>query len=191
MAVLGLLLFGIIVFGTVVLFVWAPTVDIRTGSGYGLCILSSVLLACTFLVVLYTIIAVQLQPGPYSIHHISPAVVFYFVLAVYAVAFTLVGVVIVTGKARHWHWIGGFLLAVLVPVALPVPPHPSLILPIDETVRNVGLLGLIIAPEATVLAYSITRLGHPVAPSSTRQVAPPHQSSHGALGLGPLGAKVQ
>jgi hypothetical protein len=176
MAVLGLLLFGIIVFGAVALLVWTPTVDIRTGSGYGLCILSSVLLACTLLVVLYTVITVQLQPGPYSIHNISPSVVlvFYFVPAVYGAAFTLIGAAIVAGKAGHWRWIGGFVVAVLVPVVLAVPPHPSLILHIDETVRNVGLLGMLVAPEATVLAYSITRLVHPVAPAAARQAASPN-----------------
>src|SRR5215469_4735717 len=112
MAALGLLLFGIVVFGAVALFVWAPVVDMRTGSGYGLCILLSLHLACTILVVGTVAIVAQVQPQPAGIHNPSVTIwlVFYFVPAVYGVAFTLIGAVLVAGKAGHWGWIGGFVV---------------------------------------------------------------------------------
>jgi hypothetical protein len=171
MAVPGLLDCSIAAVGFVALFMWAPMVDVRTGRGYGLATLSSLLLACTIIVVTAVTIAAQAQPQPPSIHNLGVTIllVFYFVPAVYAMVFTLIGAVIVATKARHWRWIVGFVIAVLVPLLLAVPPH-SFLVPInaDYVVRQIGFLGILVAPEATVLAYSITRLVHPVTSAAAR-----------------------
>ena len=171
MAILSLLPCGLVV---VVCAALLAMVDVRTGRGYALGILSALLLACTIIVVVTITLLAQVQPQPTTPHTYSVTVLllFYFVPAIYGVLITLLGAAIVAGIAGHWRWIVGFVVAALVPVLLAVPPHPSLFMNIDYVVRQVGFLGMLVAPEATVLAYSITRLVHPVAPASARYVVP-------------------
>jgi hypothetical protein len=172
MGMLGLLPCGFVALGFAVLL---AVVDVRTGRGYALGVLSSLLLACTIVVVVTVTIAAQLQPQPPNIHNGSVALllVFYFIPAVYATAVTLIGGGIVAGISGHWQWLGGFIVAALVPVLLAVPPHPFLDMNTDYVVRNVGFLGMLVAPEAAVLVYSVMRFVHPVAPTSARRFAPP------------------
>lgn len=172
MVALGLLPCSLAVFVSAALL---AVVDVRTGRGYALGILSALLLVCTIVVVATVTIAAQLPPPqPTNFHTYSVTIwlVFYFVPAVYATAIALIGALIVAGIAGHWRWIVGFVAAALVPVLLAVPPHPSLFMNIDYAMRQVGFLGMLLAPEAAVLAYSITRLVHPVVPVSARQAAP-------------------
>lgn len=171
MDALGLLPCSLVVVGLAIVLAMA---DVRSGRGYALGIVSALLLACTILVVGIVTIAAQVQPPPTNLHTYSVTIllVFYFLPAIYATIVTLLGAAIVAAKARHWRWIVGFAVAAGVPVLLAVPPHPSLILNIDYAVRQVGFLGMLVMPEATVLAYSIRRLIHPVAPAAARQAAP-------------------
>ncbi len=144
--------------------VWAVIADIRTGSGYGLGILTSLHLALTIFFVVTIISAAQQQTQPPSLHNGSPLIFlfFYFVAAAYAIGFVMIGVAVVAGKARHWGWLAGFFVAVLVPVVITVHPHPFWLLNSEYMVQNVGYLGILFVPEATVLAYSLARLIHPV-----------------------------
>jgi hypothetical protein len=165
---------GIVALAFVALFVWAPIADVHTGSGYGLCTLSFLLLTCTILVVGAVTIAAQAETQPRVIHHPSVAglLVFYFVPAIYATGFAMLDAVIVAAIAGHWRWIVGILVAELVPVLLVVPPLPALLFP-RIPVQDIGFLGMLIAPAATMLAYSITRIRHPVVPAAARVPAPP------------------
>jgi hypothetical protein len=172
MGVVGL--YGIVGLGLAAL---VAVVDIRTGRGYALGIFSSVLLATTIIVVVSFTILDQVQlmptsPRPYSL--LTTWLLFgYFILAVYATAADLIGAAIVAGKAGAWWWIAGFFVAAAVPTLVVALPYPYRYLDANTgyIVQNIGFLGMLVAPEATVLAYSITRLRHPVAPASTRQPA--------------------
>jgi hypothetical protein len=98
----------------------------------------------------------------------------YFSLAVYATAAVLIGAAIVAGKAGAWWWIAGFFVAAAVPTLVVALPYPYRYLDLNTAtiVQNIGFVGMLVAPEATVLAYSITRIVHPVAPARARQAAP-------------------
>jgi hypothetical protein len=153
----------------------AVMVDVRTGRTYGLAILSSLLLACTgFVIVTVTVVAQRPEPAPASPHRLGEGVVLvlYFVPAAGAMLLILIGAAIVARSAGHWRWIGGFLAAVLVPVLVAALPHPFLDMRTGSFVQNVGYIGILVVPEATMLTYSITRLVHPVAPTPPRQLAP-------------------
>lgn len=170
MAVLSLLPCAAVVFGLAAVI---AAVDVRTGRGYALGILSSLHLVITVIVVATITIAAHQQPPPTSGHTYSVTVllVFYFSPAVYAMACTLIGAAIVAGLARHWLWIVGFVVAVAVPFLVAALPYSIWDLNTEFVVRQVGFLGVLVAPEATILAYSITRLVHPVAPARARQPA--------------------
>jgi hypothetical protein len=165
---LGLLPCGVVVLGfSVVLAV----LDVRTGQGYALGILSSLHLACTILVVGTVAILAQAQPQPISRQNGSATIwlVFYFVPSVYAILVAVVGATIVAGIAHHWLWIMGIVVAAAVPFLVAALPYAFWDLNTEYVVRQVGFLGVLVAPEATTLAYSITRFVHPVTPARTRQ----------------------
>jgi hypothetical protein len=172
----GVVVVFVLVGGWFAMVVVPIAVDVRSGRGTGLAILSSLLLACTLLVFVTLGLAAlqqQLEP-PTSLHSYGVGIwlLFYFVPAAYATLATLIGAAIVAGIAGHWRWIVGFFVAVLVPVLVAVPPHPFLDMNTEYIVQQVGFLGMLVVPEATVLAYSITRLVHPVVPAPARQHAP-------------------
>ena len=171
MELLGLLPCGIAVLGLVPVL---AVVDVRTGRGYGFGILSSLHLACTIVVVGLVAIAAQTQPKPISRQNGSVTVwlVFYFVPSVYAILVAMLGAMIVAGIAHRWLWIVGFVVAVAVPFLVAALPYSLGDLNTDFVVRQIGFLGVLIAPEAIILAYSITRIVHPVAPARARQPAP-------------------
>jgi hypothetical protein len=166
---------GTLPFAFIALLGWAAVADVRSGRGYGLSILTSVLLAITVVVVGGITILAQVQPPPQGPHRYSVTIwlVFYFIAAVYADAFTLIGAAVVAGKARHWLWILGFFVAALVPTLVVAVPYPYRFYDLNTgyIVQNIGFLGMLIAPEATILAYSITRIRHPVARARARQPA--------------------
>lgn len=171
MAVLGMLPCGALVF---VFGALLAVVDVRTGRGYALGILSFLHLATTILVVVTITILAQVQPQPTGIHNYSVTIwlVFYFVPAVYAMLVTLVGATIVAGIARRGLWIVGFVVAAVVPFLVAALPYSIWDLNTEYVVRQLGFLGVLVAPEVTILAYSITRTVHPVAPALARQPAP-------------------
>lgn len=175
MALLGLLPCSVLVCSLAALL---AVVDVRTGGGYVLCILSSLHLAITIVVVVTITVLAQVQPRPINRHNGSVAILlfFYFAPAVYAMLVTLIGAAIVAGIAHHWRWIPGFVVAAVGPflvAALPYSFPYSFWGPNTEyIVRQLGFLGVLVAPEATILAYSITRLVHPVMPARARQLAP-------------------
>ncbi len=148
-------------------------VDVRTGRGYALGIVSSLHLACTILVVGTVLILAQMQPQPITRQNGSVAIwiVFYFIPSIYAILVILVGATIVAGIAHHWLWIIGFVVAAAVPFLVGALPYAFWDLNTEDVVRNVGFLVVLVAPEATILAYSITRFVHPVMPARTRQPA--------------------
>lgn len=148
-------------------------VDVRTRRGYALTIVSSLLLASTIVVVGSVIIAAQTQPQPTNNHLGGPnsLLFFYYTAAIYASALVLFAAAIEAGIAHHWLWIVGVFISALVPVLLVVPPHPGLDMNTEYWVQQVGFLGVLVAPEATVLAYSIIRLVHPIVPATARRVA--------------------
>lgn len=115
----------------------AVMVDVRTGRTYGLAILSSLLLACTVVVIVTVNIVAQRQ-APASSHRLGEGVVLvlYFVPAAYAMLFVLICAAIVAGRAGHWRWIGGFLVAVLIPVLVTALPHPFLDIRTGSFVQN-------------------------------------------------------
>lgn len=173
MSLLGLLPCGIVVLGVAAAL---AVVDVRTGRGYALGALSSLHLACTILVVGTVAIAAQAlpQPQPISGHTYSVTIwlVFYFVPSVYAILITVIGATIVAGITHNWLWIMGFFVAAAVPFLVAALPYSLWDLHTEYMVRQVGFLGVLVAPEAMVLAYSITRLAHPVAPARALQPAP-------------------
>ncbi|HEX6817172.1 MAG TPA: hypothetical protein VF120_02270 [Ktedonobacterales bacterium] len=144
--------------------VFAVATDMRSGRGWGLTILTSLLLACSAFVVVSTVHAAQQQTEPPSLHNPSPLVwlVFYFVPAAYAMGLTMIGAASVAISAHHRLWLAAFFVAVFVPVSITVFPHPFWILTSDHDVQNAGFLGILFVPEATVLAYSVTRVIRPV-----------------------------
>jgi hypothetical protein len=162
-------LYGIAVLGLVAL---VTVVDVRTGRGYALGILSSLHLAVTIIVVGSLTILAQVQPKQKL--GITLLLMFYFAFSVYVIATTLIGAAIVAGKAGHWWWIVGFFVAAAVPTLVVAVPFPYRYLDLNTgyIVQNIGFIGMLVAPDATVLAYSITRLRHPVAPARARQTAP-------------------
>lgn len=179
MELLGLLPCGIAVLGLVPVL---AVVDVRTGRGYGLSILSSLHLACTIVVVGLVAIAAQTQPKPISRQNGSVTVwlVFYFVPSIYTLLVAVLGATIVAGIAHRWLWIVGFVVAVAVPFLVAALPYSLGDLNTDFVVRQIGYLGVLIAPEATILAYSIAR-NHahrsprracPCTPARARQPAP-------------------
>lgn len=161
--------------------VLAVIADVRTGSGYGLGILSSLHLALTTFLVLITVDATirwaQQLTQPPSLHNGSPLIFlfFYFVFAVYAIGFVMIGAALVAISARHWLWLVGFIVAVLVPVWIGVTLHPLWILNADYNVTGAEYLGILFVPEATVLAYSVTRVIRPV--PAARAVTPSSRTS--------------
>jgi hypothetical protein len=169
LAVLGLAVLGLAVLGLAAL---VTVVDVRTGRGYALGILSSRHLAITTIVVGSFTILAQVQPKQKL--GITLLLMLYFALSVYVIATALIGAAIVAGKAGHWWWIVGFFVAAAVPTLVVAVPFPYRYMDLNTGyfVQNIGFLGMLIAPDATVLAYSITRLRHPVAPARARQTAP-------------------
>lgn len=149
-------------------------VDVRTGRGYALSALSSLHLACTIFVVGTVAIAAQAQPQPTNPHPSSVTIwlVFYFLPSAYAILVIVLGAMIVAGIAHKWLWIMGFVVAAVVPFLVATLPYALWDLQTDYVVRQVGFLSVLLLPEATVLAYSITRLIHPVPPAHARQPAP-------------------
>lgn len=171
---MGFLPCGLVVVGLAIVL---ALVDVRTGRGYALGILSALLLAATIIVVgwitfLAHVLPQPTGPRPYSV---TIWLVFYFVPAIYATAVTLIGAAIVAGKAGHWWWIAGFFVAAAVPVLVVALPFPYRYLDLQTgyIYQQVGFLGMLVAPDATVLAYSITRIVHPVTPAAARQATPP------------------
>jgi hypothetical protein len=152
----------------------AVVVDVRTGRGYGLAVLSFLLLAATVLVFTAGIIIAQTpSPPPPGIHDLGPGFVLllYWVAAVYATLLILIGAVIVAGIAGQWRWIVGFFVAVLVPVVVAAAPHLFLDGNAETVVQNVGFIGVLVVPEATMLAFSIRRIVRPIGPAAARQPA--------------------
>ena len=152
----------------------AVVVDARTGRGYGLAVLSSLLLLSALLVFTTAIIIAKTPPpSPTGPRTLGPGflLLFYYALAAYVTAIVLIGAAIVAGIAGQWRWIVGFFVAVLAPVLLVVPPHPFVDLHIESEAQNVGLIGMLVLPQATMLAYSIKRIARPVARASARQPA--------------------
>ena len=78
--------------------------------------------------------------------------------------------------ARHWWWMVGLIASGVVPVlvvattALPLPFWKNGYA--ASVVQSVGYIGVLIVPPATTLAYSVTRILHPIAPA--RQAALPN-----------------
>jgi hypothetical protein len=149
----------------------AVTVDGRTRSGYGLAIFSFLLLACNVLFLALVILAQSDTEQPRSGGRLGLGLVLilYFGGAVFITLFVVGGALIEAGSARHWWWMVGFLAAGVVPVlviattALPLPfwKHTNA----AYYVQNIGYIGILVVPPATVLAYSITRIARPVAPA--------------------------
>jgi hypothetical protein len=171
MAEVGLLSCGVVVIGFAALL---AVIDVRTGRGYALGILSALHLAITIVVVVTITIAAQAQPTPISTHNVGVSIwlVFYFVPAAYVLLAAVIGAAIVAGIAHHWLWIVGFVVAAVVPFLVAALPYDLFDLNTEYIVRQAGFLGVLVAPAATVLAYSITRLAHPVTPARARQSAP-------------------
>jgi hypothetical protein len=161
--------------GYLAIIVVAVVVDVRTGSGYGLGILSALLLACTIFVVTLVTLADQMQPPTTTPHQYGASVllVFYYFPAVYAMLGALFGAVIVASRARHWLWIMGFVVAAVVPFLVAALPYSLGDLSTEYVVRQVGFLGVLVAPEALILAYSITRLAHRAASAGDLRTASP------------------
>ncbi|HEU0027195.1 MAG TPA: hypothetical protein VFQ25_08780 [Ktedonobacterales bacterium] len=169
LALLGLLPCGVVVFSFAALL---ANVDMRTGRGYALGAVSSLHLAFTIIIAGTVAILAQAQPHPISHQNGSVTIwlVFYFVPSVYAILVAVIGATIVAWIAHHWLWILGFVVAAAVPFLVAALPYSLWDPHTDYIVRQVGFLGVLVLPEAAVLAYSITRLAHPVAPA--RQLAP-------------------
>ena len=171
-AILGLLPCGVVVFGLAALI---ALVDVRTGRGYVLVTLSSLHLATTILVIGTAAIAYLEQPKPISRQ--NPSDLFwaflYFIPAVYGTLVIMIGAAIVAGIARRWLWIVGFVAAAVIPFLVGALPYSLGGMNIDEqVVRDSGFFFVLVAPMATVLAYGITRIAHPVRRVSTRQLTP-------------------
>ncbi len=152
----------------------AVVVDVRTGRGYGLGVLSSLLLLSTLLVFTTGIIIAQTPPSvPPGIHDLGPGFVLllYGVAAAYATLLILIGAVIVAGIAGQWRWIIGFFGAVLVPVLVAASPHLFLDGNAETVVQNVGFIGVLVVPQATMLAFSIKRIVRRVVPAAGRRAA--------------------
>ena len=160
-----------LVFGLAALLV---VVDMRTGRGYALGAVSLLHLATTIVVVGVVSIAAVEQPKPLTRQNGSVAIwlVFYFVPSVYIILITMIGAVIVAGVARHWLWIVGVVVAGVIPFLVAALPYSIWDLNTEFIVRQAGFLGVLLAPEATVLAYSITRLVRPLTPAPARQPVP-------------------
>ncbi len=150
-------------------------VVVRTGRGYVLGILSSLHLACTILLVVSITLLAQVQPPPRNPHTYSVTIwlFFYFIPAVYAMLVTVIAAAIVAGRARHWRWVVGFVVAAAVPFLVAALPYSFWDLNTEYIVRQLGFLGVLVAPEAAVLAYSITRFVRPVMPARARQSVSP------------------
>lgn len=170
MASLGLLC-GPVVTGIAVLL---ALVDVRTGRGYVLATLSSLHLAITVVVVGTVAIAAQNQTQPISRQNVNVTIllVFYFIPAVFAMVGIVIGASIVAGIAHRWLWIVGFIVAAVVPFLVGALPYSLWDLNTEFIVRNIGFLAVLVAPMVTVLAYSITRLVHPVTSTPSHQPAP-------------------
>jgi hypothetical protein len=149
-------------------------VDVRTGRGYALGAVSLLHLVTTIFVVGIVAIAAQEQPKPITRQHGSVTIwlVFYFVPSVYIILITMIGAVVVAGIARRWLWIVGFIMAGAVPFLVAALPYAIWDLNTEFIVRQAGFLGVLLAPEATILTYSITRLVHPLTPAPARQPVP-------------------
>jgi hypothetical protein len=154
-----------------VLTVVAVIVDVRTGRGYGVGLLSLLLLVGTLVLVLSATVLASFVPPPPDVHSLGygTALFLYVILAGYITFFTLVAAVIEAGIAGHWLWISGFIVSVLVPILVTALPYS--LGDVELILRNVGFVGIVASPEAVMLAYSITRLVHPVA-VPIRQPAP-------------------
>jgi hypothetical protein len=160
--------------GYLAIIVVAVVVDVRTGSGYGLGILSALLLACTISVVALVTLTDQSHPPMIAYQYSANVLlVFYFFPAVYAMLGALVGAVIVASRARRWLWIIGFVVAAVVPFLVAALPYSLADLSTEYVVRQIGFLGVLVAPEALILAYSITRLAHRAASAGDRRPASP------------------
>lgn len=171
MSALGLLPCVAVVFGFAALL---AVVDVRTGRGYALGAVSSLHLFITIVVVGIVAIAALEQPKPITRQNGSVTIwlVFYFVPSVYIILITVIGAVVVAGIARRWLWMMGFVVAAVVPFLVGALPYAIWDLNTEFIVRQAGFLGVLLAPEATILAYSITRLVHPLMPAPGRQPAP-------------------
>ena len=149
-------------------------VDVRTGRGFALGIFSTLMLITTVVVVVSISIAASQQTQPITIHNPSAEglLVFYFVPAVYIIICTVISASIVAGIARRWLWIVGIVAAAVVPFLVAALPYSVWDLNKELMVRQFGFLGVLVAPDATILAYSITRIVHPFVPAHPGLSAP-------------------
>ncbi|MDE3230528.1 MAG: hypothetical protein KGO05_11665 [Chloroflexota bacterium] len=161
MSVLSLLPCGILVVCVAAVF---ALVDTRTGRGYALGILSALHLTCTIVVVGGVEILAHTPPSPPATGRqfsITILLLFYFAPSVYIVLTAALGAVIVAGIARRWLWIVGFVAATAIPFLVGAAPYSIWDPQTDGVVRQVGFLGVLLLPEALVLAYSVTRIRRP------------------------------
>jgi hypothetical protein len=164
-----------------VLEVVAPVVDGLTGRGYGLGIVSLLLIVCTILVAAaFTLTLQQAQQRPPAIHGLGAAMLLgAFTIIAFAItaALTLallLDAVVVASIAGHRRWVAAILVLGLVsalvivllaqfsdssaglagqkPALLGVLSHPEMI----------ALFGI---PQVAILIYSIVRSVHPVRPA--------------------------
>src|SRR5689334_22557974 len=144
-------------------------VDDRTGRGYALGTFSALMLIITVAVVVSITIAASQQTQPISIHNpsVDGLLVFYFIPAVAIILCTVISASIVAGHARHWLWILGFVIAAVAPFLVAALPYSVGDLNTEFIVRQFGFLGVLVAPAAVILAYSISRIIHPVVPIHT------------------------
>lgn len=162
----------LVLFLFIAVIVVAVVVDILTGRGIGLGVLSCLLLACTDLAFVATALS-ALQPLRPGIHPLGAdfVLILYFTPAFIANLIMTFAAAIVAAAAGQLRWLGGLVLAVVVPWLLPVLLYPHLSEQAGSIVIVVEFLGMLIVPEVTVLAYGITRSVHPVVRARQSAVA--------------------
>lgn len=150
----------------------AIVVDIRTRCGYGLGILSFLVLALTALVFVATITArqqrEQLAQQQVMYKCGTCALPFlYFFPELFATLALVIAAAIVASIGGQWHWFVGLVVAALLPALASMLPLSSWGMASDPAAQQQGIMdvflgpvgtALLAIPQAAVFAYSIARI---------------------------------
>lgn len=164
----------------------AIVVDIRTRRGYGLGILSFLVLALTALVFVATITAMQQrdqlaqQQVMYKCGTCALSFLYFFP-ELFAILALVIAAAIVASIDGQWRWLVGLVIAALLPALASMLPLSFWGMASEPATQHLGIMdvflgpvgtALLAIPQAAVLAYSIARIIRPPAPAHARQPAP-------------------
>lgn len=175
--VAGLLLLALLVFGgwgarylfafvlSLAIVAGAAWLDIRTRRGFGLGILSLLLIALSAYLGWAFTLTLQREAHTDDLATGFVLIAYWAIIALWGLM-VLIGAVVAAVRARQWGWIVVFVGAVLVSVGGGLVKGAS---PVTVALGEARLWGTVVVPLLAVLAYSLYRTVRPIAPAQERE----------------------